>query len=293
MTKPQVRLARKSDKEAVLAFCKHTWENHEDHIHMYWDKWLTNPKSSIFVVTVNEIPVAIERVVRMSEKEAWVEGLRVDPNYRRQGLSRILESHINQYLSENNISVCRSCIYSDNEIMKGVMSRRGHKKIDSYAFYETKPIPMPISQLIKLTIEDLEDIWSFINKPNFSEKQPNIYPSCVFKCQKLTSEKLRECLFLGKVFGLKQNEQLLSMAIEIPLESYSEISNTELFIGYINSAQENLSTLLLELQKLAYYLKRSAIFAFFPINEILDLSLSRAGYQEFERECYVYEWQNK
>jgi len=58
----EVRVARAEDKEAVLAFCKHTWENQPDYIHLVWDKWLTDPTGRIFVAVVDSLPVAMERL---------------------------------------------------------------------------------------------------------------------------------------------------------------------------------------------------------------------------------------
>ncbi len=129
----EVRLARAEDKAAVLAFCEQTWEHQEDYIHQVWDKWLADETGHIFVAVVDGLPVAMRRVVLMSDDEAWWEGLRVDPNYRGQGLVSVLRSPMEQYLLAHSIRISRNCVSSNNTIMKGIMARRGHEKVGSYA----------------------------------------------------------------------------------------------------------------------------------------------------------------
>jgi GNAT superfamily N-acetyltransferase len=103
----EVRPAREEDKAAVLAFCEQTWEHQEDYIYRVWDKWLADERGRIFVAVVDGLPVAMQRVVLMSDDEAWWEGLRVDPNYRGRGLVSVLRSPMEQYLLTQNIRVLR------------------------------------------------------------------------------------------------------------------------------------------------------------------------------------------
>ena len=79
----------------MLAFCEKL-ANEDNYIPSIWNRWIDDPSGKIFVATFNDIPVAMERVVFLSGREAWLEGLRVAPCYRQQGISKILESHRNQ-----------------------------------------------------------------------------------------------------------------------------------------------------------------------------------------------------
>lgn len=84
-----VRPARPEDREAVLAFCRNTWE-WGDYIDQTWDEWLRNPAGRLFVATVEERPAGIVHLDMLTTIDAWLEGLRVDPQYRQQGLARAL-----------------------------------------------------------------------------------------------------------------------------------------------------------------------------------------------------------
>jgi GNAT superfamily N-acetyltransferase len=283
----EVRLARPEDKEAVLAFCKHTWENQEDYIHLVWDKWLADPRGRIFVAVVDGLPVAMERVVLMSEREAWWEGLRVDPRYRGRGLVAVLRPHLERYLQEAGISISRTYISVENTILNGMMARRGRQKVGHYTSYKAEPIDFPLTQLVQLSGDDFDSAWALVTKSDFFGKQQCLYINRGAKLQELTTQQLSDRLQAGLVWAFKPSHQLLSMAIQ----SYLEGSNETLWIGYANGTTESLPPLLRELRLLAHREGYLAVGGIFPICDRVVESLNRAGYQRVEeQEYWVYEW---
>ncbi|NEQ13745.1 MAG: GNAT family N-acetyltransferase [Moorea sp. SIO3E2] len=287
MTDFQIRLAQISDVEPILAFCQNTWEHQNDYMHLVLEKRINNPKSKIFVVTLDDIPVAMQEVVILSKQEAWLSSFRVDPRYRRQGLSKLLllYSHINQYLSQVNVPILRCCVYSDNKIMLKIISRRGDKRLDNYSLYKANPIPSPTNQLIQLYLKDFDKIWSLLLRDNLLDKKQKFYTKIITKCQTLTPELLKDCLLGGKVFGLRQNEHLRGIAIQ----SYSELSEEEFYIGYLHGEPEILTELLCELCKLAYSLGKSMVRGLFPLNDSFGDALSQAAFQRIHQaEAGIY-----
>src|SRR5438876_239919 len=89
MAQMVVRPASVDDRDAVLEFCENTWE-WGDYIEHVWDNWLNDANGRLFVAIVDERPVGLTHMQMMSETEAWLEGLRVDPRYRKRGLAREL-----------------------------------------------------------------------------------------------------------------------------------------------------------------------------------------------------------
>ncbi|HLY30181.1 MAG TPA: GNAT family N-acetyltransferase, partial [Ktedonobacterales bacterium] len=91
-----VRRARSEDRDAVLAFCARTWGDDGDYIPYVWDDWLAdmNGESArhgvLLVATLDERPVGITHIRLLSEDEAWLEGVRVDPTERRAGVGRAM-----------------------------------------------------------------------------------------------------------------------------------------------------------------------------------------------------------
>src|SRR5690348_1196068 len=90
----QIRPARDEDRDVVFAFCAQTWD-WGDYVEHKWDDWLHNPNGTLLVCTIDERPVGIVHLLMMTPTDAWSQGLRVDPQYRRQGIAKALvEAHI-------------------------------------------------------------------------------------------------------------------------------------------------------------------------------------------------------
>src|SRR5436309_1149329 len=85
----EVRAATEEDREAVLAFCAATWE-WGDYIEHVWERWLNDPDGKLFVATADGQPVGISHMQMLTPTDAWMEGLRVDSNYRQQGIAKAL-----------------------------------------------------------------------------------------------------------------------------------------------------------------------------------------------------------
>ncbi|WP_424101682.1 GNAT family N-acetyltransferase [Moorena producens] len=279
MTEFQIRLAKISDVEPILAFCQNTWEHQNDYMHLVLEKRIKHPDRKVFVVTLDDIPVAMQEIVILSKQEAWLSALRVDRRYRRRGLSKLLDAHTNKYLSQVNVPILRYCVLSDNELMLKIISRRGDKKIDSYSLCKADAIASPTNQLIQLDLKDFDESWSLIINKSLLYQKKHFYTQLIITCQTITPELLKKCLLGGKVFGLRQNERLRGIAIQ----SYSELSEEEFYIGYLHGEPEILTVLLCELCKLAYSLGKSVVKGLFPLNDSFGNALSQAAFQRIHQ----------
>ena len=224
----------------------------------------------------------MQRVVFLSKNEAWQEGLRVAPRYRGQGVSKILESHINQYLIKKNINTLRCCVYFNNKIMNASLPKKGWEKVKCYSLYQTTDFAFTDKQyteLKKIGQQDFSAVWPLVN-------QKDLYVSIGAKWQELTSQELIKLIVNERVWGFTQNNQLESIVIE----SKSETSQNKLWIGYINGNPATFTSLLEELKKLAYQKNSEYVGGFLPLNETFTTSFSEVGYQilDFEN-CWIYE----
>ncbi|HAG84011.1 MAG TPA: hypothetical protein DCL61_23380 [Cyanobacteria bacterium UBA12227] len=224
----------------------------------------------------------------MSDCEAWWEGLRVDSRYRGQGLVGILRPHLERYLQEAGILISRNCVSSENTIMNGIMTRRGRQKVGCYASYKADPIHSSVTKLVQLRSDDFDLAWTLVSSSNFFGQERCLYISRGAKWQELTTQQLSDRLEAGLVWGLKQSNLLVAIAIQSSLEG----SNQTLWIGFVNGTATSLPTLLYELRLLAEYQDYLAVGGIFPLCKNIVEYLNRAGYQRYYNEDYwVYEWQ--
>ncbi len=170
MSRIDVRPARPEDRETVLAFCSNTWE-WGDYIAHVWDEWLRDPAGLLLVAIVDEQPAGVAHMDMLTAQDAWLEGLRVDPHYRHQGLARALYEALQLEAMRRGATRARLAVESTNERSIQI-SERGHwYRVGEFTLFsatasadtprrsaEERPRPA--------TLADLESIIDFLNASN-------------------------------------------------------------------------------------------------------------------------------
>ena len=77
-----IREATDRDKSPILKFCKDTF-SWGDYIEYVWDFWLS--EGSLFVCE-KQSPIGICHAF-YSKDQIWIEGIRIDPNFRKQKIA--------------------------------------------------------------------------------------------------------------------------------------------------------------------------------------------------------------
>ncbi|GEM_PF-420647 len=130
-----VRPARAEDREAVFAFCARTWGDDGDYIPYVWDKWLADMNGDsalhgvVLVATLDGRPVGITHVRMLSDDEAWIEGVRVDPAERRTGVGRALIGHALKAAQAFGATVARFFTDETNVASQQLFARFGFTRI--------------------------------------------------------------------------------------------------------------------------------------------------------------------
>lgn len=278
-----VRSAIPEDKAAVLHFCQHTWPNSDDYIADVWDQWMADPAGQILVAELAGQPVAMTRVVQLSEQEGWWEALRVDPQYRGRGLVRCLDPEIDQYFQARNISTIRCCVASWNTAMPDIIQRRGYQPVACYVEHSAPAIESRLCQLGQLKEGDREAVWRMIQQRQ--EARP-LFVCRGAKWQTLTIEQVQQRLQRGKIWGYRHDRGLQGLLIQSHLESADSV----LWVGYMEATTQGLPGLLNEMRHLASQLKYSRVSGFFPKRKDLLAVLKQMGYEASPGdEFWVYE----
>ena len=84
----EIREATSFDKNLVLKFCKNTF-SWGDYIDKVWSSWLDEGNLFLFE---KKFPVGICHAFYF-ENQIWIEGIRIDPNFRRQMIASKLVTH--------------------------------------------------------------------------------------------------------------------------------------------------------------------------------------------------------
>lgn len=124
----ETRLARSEDKPAVAAFCARIWEGH-DYVPEIWDQWLTDPQGVLMVATLEDTPIAVVRAALQSPGEAWLEGMRVDPDHRQHRVATILSHALLQEIATRGVTVARLMTAYDNAAVHHMCEHTGFRLV--------------------------------------------------------------------------------------------------------------------------------------------------------------------
>lgn len=131
-----IRNAANSDKSTILNFCQDTF-SWGDYIQYVWDYWLSEGN---LLIVEKEFPVGVIHAL-FSNNQVWIEGIRINPNFRRQGLATKLVQHVELLAKENQIPFSFMLIDTEN-----LSSLSMAKNLD-YGIFQTWNFYSLISQI--------------------------------------------------------------------------------------------------------------------------------------------------
>ena len=246
-----IRLARPEDREAVLAFCTNTWE-WGDYIEYVWDEWLHDPQGALFVATNDGRPVGVAHMRMLNTREAWFEGLRVDPAFRQQGIASALYDAQLKEAIRRGATTARLITESTNDGAIRLLERASMRRVGAYAPFRAMPVTTPSKREYGLekptlaTAVDLDDIIAYLNASNIMPSVGGLYYQG-FTAYSITSELLTEKVAAQQVYVLRRWDRLDGLAIAEPREGHRE---KQLFIGYIDGTTESISMIAYALSQL-------------------------------------------
>lgn len=129
-----IRDAINSDKFSVLNFCKDTF-SWGDYIQDVWDYWLS--ESNLLVIE-NQYPVGVCHAF-FSKNQVWIEGIRINSNFRRQGFASDLVRHIELIAKEKQILSSFMLIDTKNLPSLSMAKNLNYRISQTWNFYSLSP----------------------------------------------------------------------------------------------------------------------------------------------------------
>jgi GNAT superfamily N-acetyltransferase len=130
-----IRRARRSDKRDVLAAVRTIWGG-QDRIPDVFDTWVTHRTGPFFVAESAGRVIAMGKLTVVSPTEAWLEGGRVAPRWRRKGIATALIAHRIAYARERGFRVLRFSTASDNTPIHRAAKQFGFTRIAALSRHE-------------------------------------------------------------------------------------------------------------------------------------------------------------
>ena len=129
-----IRNAINSDKFSVLNFCKDTF-SWGDYIQDVWDYWLSEGN---LLVIEKQYPVGICHAF-FSKNQVWIEGIRINSNFRRQGFASNLVRHIELLAQEKQTLSSFMLIDAKNLPSISMAKSLNYKIFQTWNFYSIHP----------------------------------------------------------------------------------------------------------------------------------------------------------
>ena len=129
-----IRKAKSSDKSHILKFCKNTF-SWGDYIKDVWDYWLSEGN---LLVIERIIPIGICHAV-FSKNQVWIEGIRINSDFKRQGLASNLIIKVESLAIQKQIPISLMLIDSKNSASILMAQSLGYQKNQTWKFYSLLP----------------------------------------------------------------------------------------------------------------------------------------------------------
>ena len=136
-----VRPATPDDYEAVASFTQDTWGEGSDYIPRVYQDWMADQGEGrmTFVADAGDVIAGIAQGVVLSSWEGWGQALRVNPDYRGQGVSAAITRELFDWVSEQGAVVMRVMVFSWNQAGLGQTRALGYDPTAEFRWLHPTP----------------------------------------------------------------------------------------------------------------------------------------------------------
>jgi ribosomal protein S18 acetylase RimI-like enzyme len=278
-----VRPARQEDRDAVLGFTARTWSDGGDYIAEVWDAWLTGGDGVLLVGDLAGRPVAIAHLRMLSDDEGWIEGVRVDPALRGQGIGSVMLSRTLIAARERGASVARLFTDSDNLPSQALFARFGFVRVAELVRYAADSLaPGARDEPTRLSTpgpERLDEIWAWLVQSNLAPINGGL-EIYAWTARAVTEPHLLAYLAAGEVSLLEAwgGIQALAVVAEEPLASLGRSASRAFVVRYLDGLADGIGRLAFALRWRAAEFGYVGVRLWLPDLLILHDAMDGAGY---------------
>lgn len=154
------RPAELDDYNAVVAFTEDTWEGYDDYIPRVYHEWVEDEDSNTLVADAGEDIAAIGQGVMLTPTEGWAQGMRVNPDYRGQGIASALTHALFRWASDQGAVVARNMVFSWNDAGLGQSRSVGFEPATSIRFLHPEPAAGELPEAVRPDVDAGWQCWT-------------------------------------------------------------------------------------------------------------------------------------
>jgi GNAT superfamily N-acetyltransferase len=278
-----IRPARPDDRPAMERIAGHTWD-WGDYIPLVWDEWLADEQGVVLMGDLGEETVALSKIAFRAPDEVWLEGMRVDPAFRRRGIaSRFLEYSV-AYAREHGGRVVRLGTAGDNTAVHLSAAHAGMECIGTYALWAAEPLPGG-SLPTFLTPAHAAQVQAFLEHSPLLAHAHGLY-SAEWIWEELSAARLARFLEGGQVAARLGPDGTLAALATI----HPELDDERLWVGFADGQSQAVTSLVAEIRAQAAQIGSPKVESMVPDVAWLREAFGAAGYSPAgEGELWIYE----
>jgi GNAT superfamily N-acetyltransferase len=279
---------RVSDHASMLKLCAQIWDGN-DYIPLVWDDWLSHTSGQFTTITDDrDAFIGFGKLTSITERDWWIEGIRIDPAFQGQGVGRRLHQyHLDlwQRLSPPRASV-RLLTDHDNHVMRHLSGRAGFRLLGDVVPFRAESVHAPHT-FRKISADEARSFFSLVERSHYYQTHHRL--GGTFTLWRW-AEVSRELLANYDIWLWREGRGLL--LIEDVDYSDNPVNAPCTFVDFIGAAQDDLAGCLQDARALSSSLNRSVIGVGLLLSDtILIHALTEAGYTRAwnEGSLYLYE----
>jgi GNAT superfamily N-acetyltransferase len=279
-----IRPARPDDRQVMERICTQTWD-WGDYVPQVWDDWLADEQGSVLVGEAEGQVVALSKITFQTPDQVWLEGMRVDPEFRRRGIAGQFLRYSLDHVHDEGARVVRLGTGSGNMPVHIITARAGMERIGSYVLRTAEPLPDGPEPTV-LAPDQAVQVSVFLQKSPVLAHSHGLY-SMDWAWQELSGERMVRFLRDGQVAAqLAPDGSLVALAI-----LRFEPDDDELWIGLADGQSDAVSTLATDIRVYATRVGAPKVRVFLPDVDWLRAAFEAAGYGfgDWEGDLWIFE----
>ncbi len=229
-----LRKAQMKDKKDIIEISNATWEGH-DYLKNIFEKWVGDENSDFSVLEKDEKVIGTIKLTYLQDKEYWLEGLRIHPDYQNKGYAKYLtEEYLKKIKTFDFNLVSMATFYTSKSV--DIVKKFGFYLINSLKIFRLEK-PDRVSSVGNYEIiENFKDILFILESDQLKKRKG--YFTFDWTAIKASEKLLKKLVERKEVFVKKFNGEIVSLIILSKLYNKEGIMSISFIWGenYYNDA---------------------------------------------------------
>ena len=275
------RPALPKDTAEVLELVSRIWEGN-DYIPYVWEEWLADPLGILAVAEMSGRVVGLAKLSCLSSDEWFMEGLRVHPDYRAQGIAARLNGYIVDYWRKHCEGTVRLATHSDNVKVHHMSERTGFQKVMEVIFQAAPAQHEETDNFEPALLDDLNDALEFASRAPSLKLSAGLF-DLGWRWAKPAAKGLQLLIEKQQVWWWRGRQGLLALWEDDEDPGYMHVCT-------ILCTKEALAELLVDYRRLVGKLGKNQAAWGSPAHPHVQEALQQAGFERsWDKSLYIYE----